>query len=570
MRVQGLIFALHKGYPTQILSFSTSHLPYKKWHIFRYTYVVKNGFRTMKKLGNKGIVLVMGFLLACMLDVSPVKAQGSVSFQVFYDELQPYGTWINHNRYGFVWMPRVERGFVPYATNGYWINTEYGNTWVSDYSWGWAPFHYGRWFYDDFYGWMWVPDSVWGPAWVVWRSGGGYYGWAPLMPGYGFSVSYNYYNRIPHHYWSFVPYRYITYRSVYRHCVPRPHVVNIINHTTIVTNNYTDNRRRTYFTGPSRREIERTTQDRVRVYSVNDQTRPGRTAVERDRVSLYKPEIDNSNASRLNSMPSRYMRVDGKGKLEQVEARRERTSESYRQRSLESELQRRQDQRDVERRESTTDQRRSLEQLDRRQQQDMQRESDAFERFRNERENPGREMERSADELRKMEQLNEQRRSNSSDWRRQQLERQNELLEQRNLQRQNNAREEQRRSNNSELRRDQFEKQNEMLQQQRNLQRERDNAVREQQRSNENMRRQQFERQNSQPEIRRQQRQPESLQRIERPNQERFNNPNRSFERQRSAPQQEMRRSTFDQNRQNPSRNHGGNPGGSNAPRRRN
>ena len=527
----------------------------------------------MKKLGNKGIVMVMGFLVACMLSVSSVKAQGSVSFQVFYDELQPYGTWVNHNHYGYVWMPRVDRGFVPYATNGYWINTEYGNTWVSDYSWGWAPFHYGRWFYDDFYGWMWVPDSAWGPAWVVWRSGGGYYGWAPLMPGFGYSASYNYYNRIPHHYWSFVPYRYITYRSVYRHCVPRPHVVRIYNQTTIVTNNYTDNRRRTYFTGPSRREIERTTQERVRVYSVNDQSRPGRTAVERDRVSLYKPEIDNSNSSRLNSMPSQYMRDNGKGKLEQVEARRERTSEAYRERSLENELPKKQD----ERRE-TTEKRGGLEQMERTQQRDMQRESEAFERFRNERENPVRETERNrAEESRKLEQMNEQRRSNNTELRRQQFEKQNEMLEeQRNLQRQNYPREDQRRSNTSEMRKDQFEKQNEMLQRQNDLQRQRDNAVREQQRNNENIRRQQFERQNSerepglQNEMRRQERQPQSLQRMQRPNQERFSQPNSNVERQRSGSQQEIRRSTFDQNRQAPARNHGGNSGGNNAPRRHN
>ncbi|HMG92652.1 MAG TPA: DUF6600 domain-containing protein, partial [Chryseolinea sp.] len=319
----------------------------------------------MKKLGNRGIVMVMGFLLMCILGVSSAKAQGSVSMQVFYDELQPYGTWIHHNNYGYVWMPRVDRGFVPYATSGYWISTEYGNTWVSDYSWGWAPFHYGRWFYDDFYGWMWVPDSVWGPAWVAWRSGGGYYGWAPLMPGLGFSVSYNYYNRIPHHYWSFVPYRYVTYRSVYRHCVPRPHVVNIINHTTIVTNNYTDNRtRHTYITGPSRREIERTTQERVRTYAVSDQNRPGRTAVERDRVSFYKPDVDDSKTSRLNSMPSQYMRDNGKGKLEQVDARRERTSESYKERSLENDLQRGQEQRSVEPGGSTTERSRNLDQME--------------------------------------------------------------------------------------------------------------------------------------------------------------------------------------------------------------
>ncbi|HEX6890703.1 MAG TPA: DUF6600 domain-containing protein [Chryseolinea sp.] len=526
----------------------------------------------MKKLGNRGIVMVMGFLLACILGVSSVKAQGSVSMQVFYDELQPYGTWIHHNQHGYVWMPRVDRGFVPYATGGYWISTEYGNTWVSDYSWGWAPFHYGRWFYDDFYGWMWVPDTVWGPAWVAWRSGGGYYGWAPLMPGLGFSVSFSYYNRIPHHYWSFVPYRYITYRSVYRHCVPRPHVVNIINHTTIVTNNYTDNRtRHTYITGPSRREIERTTQERVRTYAVSDLNRPGRTAVERDRASFYKPEVDDSKASRLNAMPSRYMRDNGSGRLEQVEARREGTSGSYRERSLQNDLQKRQDQRGVEPNSSRMERSRNLDQMESLQQRDMQRENDAFERFKRERENPSRDIETNrAEEMRRLEQQNnarrdEQLRSNNSELRRQQLERQNEALrEQRNLQqRENNLREEQFRSNGNDVRRQQFEKQNEMMQEQRNLQRQRDNAVMEQQRNNENVRRQQFERQNSQREFSRpnemRRTQPQSLQRIERPTQERFNRSNSNFERQRSSPQQEIRRTPSDRSGGSPSRNPGGN-----------
>jgi hypothetical protein len=510
----------------------------------------------MKKLGNRGIVMVMGFLLACILGVSSVKAQGSVSFQVFYDELQPYGTWIHHNQYGYVWTPRVDRGFVPYATSGYWISTEYGNTWVSDYSWGWAPFHYGRWFYDDFYGWMWVPDTVWGPAWVAWRSGGGYYGWAPLMPGLGFSVSYSYYNRIPHNYWSFVPYRYITYRSVYRHCVPRPHVVNIINHTTIVTNNYTDNRtRQTYITGPSRREIERTTQERVRTYAVSDLNRPGRTAVERDRVSFYKPEVDDSKASRLNSMPSRYMRDNGRGKLEQVEARRE----SYRERSQQN---------DVQPNNARTERSRNLDQMESLQQRDMQRENDAFERFKRQRENPSRDVETNrADEMRKLEQQNnarrdEQLRSNNNEVRRQQLERQNEALREQQ-QRENNLREQQLRSNGNDVRRQQIEKQNEMMQEQRNLQRQRDNAVMEQQRNNESVRRQQFERQNSQREVSRpneiRRTQPQSLQRIERPTQERFNRSNSNFEWQRSGSQQEIRRTPSDRSGGSPSRNPGGN-----------
>src|SRR5689334_19708930 len=89
----------------------------------------------------------------------------SVSFQLFYDQLSPYGAWVEYQNYGYVWVPDVDPGFSPYGTNGYWVYTDYGWTWVSDYSWGWAPFHYGRWVDDDLYGWLWVPDNEWGPAW---------------------------------------------------------------------------------------------------------------------------------------------------------------------------------------------------------------------------------------------------------------------------------------------------------------------------------------------------------------------------------------------------------------------
>src|SRR5262249_49228579 len=30
--------------------------------------------------------------------------------------------------------------------------------------------------------WVWVPAVQWAPAWVTWREGGGYIGWAPLPP----------------------------------------------------------------------------------------------------------------------------------------------------------------------------------------------------------------------------------------------------------------------------------------------------------------------------------------------------------------------------------------------------
>lgn len=303
----------------------------------------------MKKVLTKWMVVAT--FLVSLSAFNQAQAQGSVSLQVFYDELQPYGSWIDHGRYGYVWMPHVGSGFVPYGSNGYWVQTAYGNTWVSDYAWGWAPFHYGRWFHDDFYGWLWVPDTVWAPAWVAWRSGGGYYGWAPLMPGLGISVSMGYYNSIPGAYWNFVPHRYVMYRNVYRHCLPRPRVTNIYNQTTvIVNNNYygngndrrSDNRDRpTYFTGPSRSEIEQRNGERVPVYEVHDSNRPGRTEVSRTSVSLYKPAVDQSTADRTRTMPAKVTRDDESGRqaisevrtrqsMQSTERTRERTPDSSR------------------------------------------------------------------------------------------------------------------------------------------------------------------------------------------------------------------------------------------------
>jgi hypothetical protein len=71
--------------------------------------------------------------------------------------------------------------FVPY-TNGHWVYTELGWSWESAYDWGWAPFHYGNWVWSEGGYWGWVPGRVWAPAWVSWRYGGGYVGWAPIAP----------------------------------------------------------------------------------------------------------------------------------------------------------------------------------------------------------------------------------------------------------------------------------------------------------------------------------------------------------------------------------------------------
>lgn len=240
---------------------------------------------------------ISAMFLALSLDSAKADPRRNISLQTFYDELSYHGDWVNNTEYGYVWRPNVDRDFRPYYTNGRWVMTEYGNTWVSDYEWGWAPFHYGRWFYDDYDGWVWLPDTEWGPAWVNWRSGGGYYGWAPLGPRINININIgrNYY--IPDNYWVFIPQRCIYYPSYTRYWEPRRNVV-IIRNTTIINNIYS-NRNTRYYAGPRIDDVRRATRQNVRVYKVTDASRPGSTRIDRNAVNVYRPTVRNNgeNAS---------------------------------------------------------------------------------------------------------------------------------------------------------------------------------------------------------------------------------------------------------------------------------
>jgi len=113
-----------------------------------------------------------------------VVVEGSIDVSVFYGALEPHGAWVEVAPYGWTWMPEnVPYGWRPY-TVGSWAWVEpYGWTWVSDEPWGWATYHYGRWTYADDFGWVWVPGTAWSPAWVAFRHGDPWVGWAPLPPG---------------------------------------------------------------------------------------------------------------------------------------------------------------------------------------------------------------------------------------------------------------------------------------------------------------------------------------------------------------------------------------------------
>jgi hypothetical protein len=101
----------------------------------------------------------------------------------FYEALDPYGEWIELERYGYAFRPNTNRTALwrPY-TDGGWVYTEYGWTWRSNEPFGWATYHYGRWTRLPRLGWVWIPGTEWGPAWVSWRRSSDYIGWAPLPP----------------------------------------------------------------------------------------------------------------------------------------------------------------------------------------------------------------------------------------------------------------------------------------------------------------------------------------------------------------------------------------------------
>jgi hypothetical protein len=124
-------------------------------------------------------------MLAFVVSALPQARGEDVSIDFIYDNLSG-GNWIEAEGYGYGWQPDVavsDPNWRPYA-DGYWAYTDYGWTWISYEDFGWATYHYGRWANLADYGWVWFPgsDLDWGPAWVSWRTGGDYIGWAPLPP----------------------------------------------------------------------------------------------------------------------------------------------------------------------------------------------------------------------------------------------------------------------------------------------------------------------------------------------------------------------------------------------------
>jgi hypothetical protein len=159
---------------------------------------------------------VAGISVPMVVGTTSAYAQVSAEFQ---EALEPYGHWQRSARYGEVWVPDgVPPDWRPYEY-GHWIYTDdWGWYWVSDDQegdWGWVTYHYGRWAFDRSIGWFWVPGDEWAPAWVDWRYGDNYVGWAPLPPDDDIDA----YEAEPA-YWVFVPDRYMTAPRLRSYYVP--------------------------------------------------------------------------------------------------------------------------------------------------------------------------------------------------------------------------------------------------------------------------------------------------------------------------------------------------------------
>jgi len=216
-----------------------------------------------------GAIATLVLAITLALVPQPARANVDVSFDFFYSNLSPHGSWMVSSQYGRVWQPAVySRDWNPYY-DGHWENTDCGWAWASDYAWGGIPYHYGTWVRDPFYGWVWVPGYTWAPAWVTFRTGPDYIGWAPVSPGFSIGVSFG---APAFDSFLFVSTRNFAAPRIRSYVVPEYRARTIVNHTTVINNisiqnNIVVNR------GPDVRMVEQAARTRIPVRRVEQVAR---------------------------------------------------------------------------------------------------------------------------------------------------------------------------------------------------------------------------------------------------------------------------------------------------------
>jgi hypothetical protein len=290
----------------------------------------------MKRMILTAVVILVVFLAGCVIyvprddyygpdretsysDREDYRDSRGRDISYFYDYLSDYGVWVWNAPHGYVWIPSdVPYRWRPYS-HGRWVWTHYGWTWISAFEWGWVPFHYGRWGWERDLGWFWVPDTVWGPAWVVWRSGDLYFGWAPLPPGAAWRDGRLFFDDIPDYSWLFCDGRYFLDNDLRRWVLPYERNITIVRQTMLKAN-IELREERIVNRGIEVDEIRRATRAEVELYDLRDASRPGLSRLGAREVELYRPEVRKSETAKprrvvdkgeaANSLRSRPLRGD--------------------------------------------------------------------------------------------------------------------------------------------------------------------------------------------------------------------------------------------------------------------
>jgi hypothetical protein len=209
---------------------------------------------------------------------------------------------------------------------------------MSSEPWGWIPYHYGRWGWERRIGWYWVPDVLWGPAWVTWRWGDIYIGWAPLPPRAEFRRGFGFRYRdfeIPNDYWVFIDGRHFQNTYLDRYILPYERNRTVI-HLAQLKAEVSSRGDRVMNDGIDIDQIRRVTKQEVEKYDFREGRSPEDIKLRDRDVVLYKPDIrKNTDAKPKNVQDedqalenlerSRLRRLESeRGVDEELEAEQER------------------------------------------------------------------------------------------------------------------------------------------------------------------------------------------------------------------------------------------------------
>ena len=254
---------------------------------------------------------------------------GTADFSTFYQELAPYGAWINMDGTWY-WQPsalRLNAGWQPYCHGGRWVYTDCGWAWQSSYTWGWAPFHYGRWRHHARYGWLWHPGTVWGPAWVSWRYSDTAIGWAPLPPEavydsdrglcyQGRAVEPGFEFGLVQTSYTFVPVTRFCDRDMEHYRYRREALPGIFRSAVSVENHYRREEHRIINEGPPARRIVEATHQQLRPIPVVDiHVKPGdhpKPATSGNTFSVYRPTVTSTVREKPDQVVQRRKSEDSK------------------------------------------------------------------------------------------------------------------------------------------------------------------------------------------------------------------------------------------------------------------